>query len=426
MKSFVVVLLLLMLLLLSPPQVILNPHLFHGAFLLDSTTKANVIEEVRGLLATSGSLVVRLARPVVNRTLSAARSLLHEVETLTSRLSIMSPSQPHRQQPGPDHHGPPHHMPTARQLRRTLTDLPAHAWQRIGSFGRGNSTARATAAAAAVAAAGSGGSATGRTGSDITSPQASLLDRQQQELRAGSAPQLGRSVSNIERYSSGSGSAPLRTAAAAAAEAPAGAAAAADDSNTRAADAADVPSATLAVVRGGGASRHRPQLAAIPSGSDAGVSDGEAAAAAAAAGVRSGSSGDGSESWEDLKQRTSSGGDTAGVGGDAVQARDVGAAAAAGGEFATAAGEQQLAAGGGGATMKGVIAGLWQQVYGPADKQQEMRRVHTTPAVVQHSQQQQQHEHEPLHEQVQREAQQLQQLLQQKQQLHQQQQQQQG
>jgi hypothetical protein len=42
-------------------------------------------QQVRGLLATSGSLVVRLARPVVDRTLSAARSLLHEVETLTSR-----------------------------------------------------------------------------------------------------------------------------------------------------------------------------------------------------------------------------------------------------------------------------------------------------------------------------------------------------
>jgi hypothetical protein len=49
-----------------------------------------VIEEVRGLLATSGSLVVRLARPVVNRTLSAARSLLHEVETLTSRCGLFA------------------------------------------------------------------------------------------------------------------------------------------------------------------------------------------------------------------------------------------------------------------------------------------------------------------------------------------------
>lgn len=71
-------------------QVILNPHLFHGAFLLDPATKANVAAEVRGLLATSGSLVVRLARPVVNRTLSAARSLLHEVETLTSRYGSAS------------------------------------------------------------------------------------------------------------------------------------------------------------------------------------------------------------------------------------------------------------------------------------------------------------------------------------------------
>ncbi|WIA41530.1 hypothetical protein OEZ86_008900 [Tetradesmus obliquus] len=127
-------------------KVILNPHLFHGAFLLDPATKANVAAEVRGLLATSGSLVVRLARPVVNRTLSAARSLLHEVETLTSRISIMSPSHPHRQQQQPS----PSPSPTGRQLRRTLTDLPAHAWQRFGSFGRGSIAARAAAAAAGM------------------------------------------------------------------------------------------------------------------------------------------------------------------------------------------------------------------------------------------------------------------------------------
>jgi hypothetical protein len=35
---------------LTSPQVILNPHLFHGAFLLDPATKANVMLEVRGLV----------------------------------------------------------------------------------------------------------------------------------------------------------------------------------------------------------------------------------------------------------------------------------------------------------------------------------------------------------------------------------------
>jgi hypothetical protein len=66
-------------------QVIVNHELFHGAFLLSTAHKANVMAEVRHLLATSGSLVVHMARPVLARTLTAAHSLLHGVETLTSR-----------------------------------------------------------------------------------------------------------------------------------------------------------------------------------------------------------------------------------------------------------------------------------------------------------------------------------------------------
>ncbi len=66
-------------------QVIINSNLFHGAFLLDSSSKAALLVEVKALLASSGSLVVRLAQPVVDRTLSAARSIMMEVGDLTTR-----------------------------------------------------------------------------------------------------------------------------------------------------------------------------------------------------------------------------------------------------------------------------------------------------------------------------------------------------
>lgn len=66
-------------------QVLINPALFHGAILLDNTSKAALLVEVKALLDTSGSLVVRLARPVVDRTLSAARSIMLEVGDLTTR-----------------------------------------------------------------------------------------------------------------------------------------------------------------------------------------------------------------------------------------------------------------------------------------------------------------------------------------------------
>lgn len=67
------------------PQVIRNNNLFHGAFLFSTTHKASFVAEVRNLLATSGSLVVHMARPVLEKTITATRSLLQGVETLTSR-----------------------------------------------------------------------------------------------------------------------------------------------------------------------------------------------------------------------------------------------------------------------------------------------------------------------------------------------------
>ncbi|KAF8073253.1 NIFU1 [Scenedesmus sp. PABB004] len=104
-------------------KVIINPHLFHGAFLLDAQSKAGLMAEVRNLLDSSGSLVARLAGPVVDRTLSAARSLLHDVGSLTQRLSLV-PSVGRGQ---------------AEQLRRTVTDLPGRTWSRLSglSDGRG-------------------------------------------------------------------------------------------------------------------------------------------------------------------------------------------------------------------------------------------------------------------------------------------------
>jgi hypothetical protein len=66
-------------------QVIVNPALFHGAFLLSTAHKAHLMAEVAGLLATSGSLLMAMARPVLRHTLSAAHSLLSHVDTLTTR-----------------------------------------------------------------------------------------------------------------------------------------------------------------------------------------------------------------------------------------------------------------------------------------------------------------------------------------------------
>jgi hypothetical protein len=62
-------------------QVILQPHLNHGAFLLDAASKHCLIAELAALLkARSRCLVARLAAaPVLDRTLSAARHLLHDV-----------------------------------------------------------------------------------------------------------------------------------------------------------------------------------------------------------------------------------------------------------------------------------------------------------------------------------------------------------
>lgn len=56
-------------------QILFNPNLWHGGFLVDSTMKHGVITEIRGLLARTGSLVINLAAPVLQRTMSRARSI---------------------------------------------------------------------------------------------------------------------------------------------------------------------------------------------------------------------------------------------------------------------------------------------------------------------------------------------------------------
>lgn len=60
---------------------------------MDSSSKAALIVEVKALLDSSGSLVVRLARPVVDRTLSAAKSIMLEVGDLTTRYDQRHHSQ---------------------------------------------------------------------------------------------------------------------------------------------------------------------------------------------------------------------------------------------------------------------------------------------------------------------------------------------
>eukprot|EP00775_Hariotina_reticulata_P003336 gene3336-3612_t len=53
-----------------------NPELTHGEFLIKSEVKQAIMDEVRGMLARSGSAVVGLARPVLQTTMTLARSAL--------------------------------------------------------------------------------------------------------------------------------------------------------------------------------------------------------------------------------------------------------------------------------------------------------------------------------------------------------------
>lgn len=51
-----------------------NKELTHGEFLIKSEVKQAIMEEIRGMLAHSGSAVVGLARPVLQTTVTLART----------------------------------------------------------------------------------------------------------------------------------------------------------------------------------------------------------------------------------------------------------------------------------------------------------------------------------------------------------------
>lgn len=55
-------------------QVHYNKELTHGEFLVKSEVKQAIMEELRGMLARSGSAVVGFARPVLETTMTLART----------------------------------------------------------------------------------------------------------------------------------------------------------------------------------------------------------------------------------------------------------------------------------------------------------------------------------------------------------------
>jgi len=58
------------------PQVHYNQELTHGEFLFKAEVKQAIMDEVQGMLAKSGSAVVGLARPVLQTTMTLARTAL--------------------------------------------------------------------------------------------------------------------------------------------------------------------------------------------------------------------------------------------------------------------------------------------------------------------------------------------------------------
>ena len=68
-------------------KVMYNPHLWHGAFLLDPEVKRGLASEIRGMLARTGSLAYRLTKPVAARAVHAARSVLSTVGSLAAEPS---------------------------------------------------------------------------------------------------------------------------------------------------------------------------------------------------------------------------------------------------------------------------------------------------------------------------------------------------
>jgi hypothetical protein len=147
-------------------QVILQPHLYHGAFLLDSASKHCLIAELAALLRARGRCLVAhlAAAPVLDRTLSAARHLLSEAADLQrdSSWELVDP-------------------PTELQLEETTSTRQPHLAQDQGRApGRQRQAAAKTresgllAAAIGPAAAGVGEQA---SDSDVAPAQAALESR---------------------------------------------------------------------------------------------------------------------------------------------------------------------------------------------------------------------------------------------------------
>jgi hypothetical protein len=64
-----------------------NPHLWHGAFLLDPEVKKGLTSEIQGMLARTGSFAYRLTKPVVQRTVHIVQSTLSTVGSIAAEPS---------------------------------------------------------------------------------------------------------------------------------------------------------------------------------------------------------------------------------------------------------------------------------------------------------------------------------------------------
>ncbi|KAI8474759.1 MAG: hypothetical protein J3K34DRAFT_517850 [Monoraphidium minutum] len=68
-------------------KVMYNPHLWHGAFLLDPEVKKGLTSEIQGMLARTGSFAYRLTKPVVQKTVHVVQSALSTVGSLAAEPS---------------------------------------------------------------------------------------------------------------------------------------------------------------------------------------------------------------------------------------------------------------------------------------------------------------------------------------------------
>jgi hypothetical protein len=64
-----------------------NPHLWHGAFLLDPEVKKGLTSEIQGMLARTGSFAYRLTKPVVQKTVHVVQSALSTVGSIAAEPS---------------------------------------------------------------------------------------------------------------------------------------------------------------------------------------------------------------------------------------------------------------------------------------------------------------------------------------------------